>query len=197
MKDEKIDFNGYQCRMISHHGEGPCIVLLHGLMFTSDVWNDIGLLHKLVKHNIPFKAVDMPYGQKSQCVPKTNDPGINMGIVARATPNDAVLIGASLGGYLALRHGVANQVAGLLLIAPAMSLQKELSAHYDRMRTKKVSLIYGEADPVVPLEEMKELSRQLNAELKIYEKARHAAYLDHPERFNNDVIEFYNQVIAR
>lgn len=30
MKDEALEINGFECRMISNPGKGPCIVLLHG-----------------------------------------------------------------------------------------------------------------------------------------------------------------------
>ncbi|MFP3981948.1 MAG: alpha/beta fold hydrolase [Desulfobacterales bacterium] len=193
MKDEAVEINGFECRMISNPGKGPCIVLLHGYMYTSDVWNDIGLLRLLEQKGIPFKAIDMPYGHANESAPRNPDPAENAAIVARLAPPEAVLVGASLGGYIALRHCVANRASGLLLIAPVMSLQAELASHYSRL-SMPVSIIYGEADDVVYPQEIRRLARLLNTEVRVYESARHAAYLDQPERFKKDVLDFYGSV---
>lgn len=193
MKDETLEINGFECRIISNPGRGACIVLLHGYMYTSDVWNDIGLLRLLEQKGIPFKAIDMPYGHANETVPRNPDPAENAGIVARVAPPEAVLVGASLGGYIALRHCVTKPAAGLMLIAPVMSLQGELASHYARL-SLPVSIIYGQADNVVLFQEIQRLARLLDTGVRIYEKARHAAYLDQPERFKKDVLDFYGAV---
>ncbi|MBS3808666.1 MAG: alpha/beta hydrolase [Desulfobacterales bacterium] len=191
MKDEAVSINGFECRMISSPGRGPCIVLLHGYMYTSDVWNDIGLLRLLEQKNIAFKAIDMPYGHQSESFPRTADPAKNTDILAEAAAPDDVIIGASLGGYIALKHCVYSPCGGLMLIAPVMSLQEELASRYDKV-CACVSIIYGGKDNVVNHEEIKRLARLLSTKVTVYEKARHAAYIDQPERFKKDVIDFYN-----
>ena len=193
MKDETVEINGFECRMISNSGKGAVIVLLHGYMYTSDVWNDIGLLRLLEQKDIPFKAIDMPYGRTSESTPRTPDPGQNAGLLARVAPPDAVLIGASLGGYIALKHCVAHPAAGIMLVSPVMSLQGELAAHYGAF-SMEVSIIYGKEDNVVHIEEIRRLARLLNTEVRIYENAEHAAYMDQPELFKKDVIDFYAHV---
>lgn len=188
--------NGFECRIISGSGRGPGIVLLHGYMYTSDVWNDIGLLRLLEQKNIAFSAVDMPYGHRSECTPRSGDPEQNTAIVASIASHDALLIGASLGGYIALKHCVARPAGGLMLVAPVMSLQAELAARYPQI-TARVRLIYGENDNVVYRDEIKRLGRLLGITPQIYEKAQHAAYMDQPGRFNTDVIEFYQQMTGK
>jgi pimeloyl-ACP methyl ester carboxylesterase len=196
MKEEAVNLNGFECRIISSNGKGPCIVLLHGYMYTSDVWNDIGLLRLLEQKNIAFKAVDMPYGRKSECIPKSNNPEQNAAIVARITSSDSLIIGASLGGYIALKHCVANPVGGLMLIAPVMGLQGELVSRYSLI-TAPVSLIYGEYDNVVYKDEIKRLAKLLGISPKFYQKAQHAAYMDQPELFKKDVTDFYDIVVRK
>lgn len=193
MRDEFITINGFECRMISNTGRGPGIVLLHGYLYTSDVWNDIGLLRGLEQENIAFKAIDMPYGRKTEASPRSSDPGQNAAVLAEIASPDAVIVGASLGGYIALKHCVARPAGGLILVAPVMSLHRELAACYDAI-SARVCLIYGEADNVVHREEIKRLARLLHVSPRVYEKAQHAAYIDEPERFKKDVIEFYNRL---
>ena len=193
MKDEAVEINGFECRIISNPGKGPCIVLLHGYMYTSDVWNEIGLLRLLEQKGIPFKAIDMPYGHANESTPRNPDPAENAAIVAGLAPPEAVLVGASLGGYITLRHCVANQASGVMLIAPVMSLQQELASRYSRL-SMPVSIIYGDADNVVYPQEIRRLARLLDTDVRVYEGARHAAYMDQPERFRKDVLDFYGTI---
>ncbi len=190
MKEEAVNINGFECRIISSNGKGPSVVLLHGYMYTSDVWNDIGLLRMLEQKSIPFKAIDMPYGCKSECIPRSNNPDQNADILASIASDDAVIIGASLGGYIALKHCVAHSAGGLMLIAPVMGLQAELVSRYHEITTP-ICLIYGESDNVVYRDEIKRLAKFLGTAPKIYEKAQHAAYIDQPELFKKDVTDFY------
>ena len=193
MKDESIDIKHYQCRMISSaRGKGPPIILLHGYMYTSDVWNEIGLLRTLEERSIPFKAIDMPYGKISECAPRTSAADKNIELVAAVAGRDPFIVGASLGGFMALKYAVSHPVSGLLLAAPMMSMQKDLVGHYKHFNAK-VSIIYGDADNIVPVGEMEALSKRLNIPLKIYKKASHPAYMDDPKRFTEDVIALYKR----
>ena len=58
----------------------------------------------------------------------------------------------------------------------------------------KVRIIYGKRDLVVSLEEMRRLADATGGELIIYEKATHPAYLDEPDRFKKDLLEFIELV---
>lgn len=169
-------------------------MLLHGYMYTSDVWNDIGLLRLLEKKGIPFKAVDMPYGHRSESFPRSADPARNIGILAAACPPDAFIIGASLGGYMALKYCTENPARGIIVVSPVMSLQRDLVSRYPRV-SARVSIICGREDNVVHREEIRRLARLLGTGFIVYENAGHAAYLDQPQRFNEDVLGFYKSVV--
>lgn len=192
MKDEIVEIRNYQCRMISSRGKGPPIIFLHGYMFTSDIWNEIGLLRILEQQNIPFKAVDMPYGKITECSPRTTEAAENVRLVSAIAGSEPVIVGASLGGYIALRYSASNPVRGLLLAAPVMSMQESLIRHYDVFNSK-ISIIYGDADNIVSLKEMDTLARFFNTKPKIYKNASHPAYLDFPERFTSDVLALYEE----
>ena len=180
--------------MISSKGKGTPIIFLHGYMYTSDVWNEIGLLRILEQRNIPFKAIDMPYGKISECCPKTSTAELNVDLVASVAGRDPVIVGASLGGYIALKYSMSYPVKGMLLAAPVMSLQEELTRHYNRLDSK-ISIVYGDSDNIVPVNEMKKLSGLFGIDLKVYKNAEHPAYLDYPERFNQDVLDLYEAAI--
>lgn len=192
MKDEKKQVGKFNCRVISGSGEGPALVFLHGFMFTGEIWNQIGLLSALEEKRIPFTAVDMPYGHHPECKPTSSDPEDNISVVRQIAEDRDIVVGASIGGNIALRYSADHPVGGLILIAPVRTLTKDLVKKYDQLHVP-VEIIYGENDNVVPGNEMEELSGRLNASLHIYEGAGHPAYKDLPERFNTDVISFYEK----
>lgn len=194
MMEQTVDVDNFECRMISGQGSGIPIVFLHGYVFTSSVWDEIGLLESLEEDGIPFFALDMPYGSKSQCSSRSSDPELNVKIVEQvAGHTEPVIVGASLGGYIALKYSAKNPVKGMLLIGPVRGTEEELVKSYGELKAN-ATIIYGEKDNIVSLGEMKELSKALNAELKLYEGARHPAYLDHPDKFKQDVLGFYNSL---
>ncbi|MFO7967981.1 MAG: alpha/beta hydrolase [Archaeoglobaceae archaeon] len=190
MWEQNVGVGDLECRMIRGKGSGIPVVLLHGYMFTSEVWKEIGLLSSLEEQKVLFFALDMPYGAKSKCSSRRRDPELSVRIVEEAVGEEPLIVGASLGGYMALKYSVKNPVKGLVLIAPTGGLEEDLVKNYHKIEGQK-TIIYGEKDEIVSLEEMKKLSEALGAELKIYENARHPAYLDYPQKFVQDVLNFY------
>jgi len=105
-----------------------------------------------------------------------------------------IVLGASLGGYMALLYGMMYPVAGLILVAPVWSTRGDILGYYSE-REIPILLIYGEKDDIVSIDEMWEFKEMVpTTELKVYEDARHPAYLDKPERFIEDVVEFCKKV---
>ncbi len=201
MIEEPLNLSHYRCRCIYSRRPGLPIVFLHGYNYTSYVWRDIGLLQRLEEERIPYLAIDMPYGARSMCSPKTRDPEENIEILATAIKGlyggtAPLLVGASLGGYIALRYAVRKPVSGLMLIAPVKALEEELVSHYKDMAVPTM-IIWGSRDRIVSREEMEKLAKILDARLIVYEGARHAAYLDLPERFADDLLAFYKALHLR
>jgi pimeloyl-ACP methyl ester carboxylesterase len=193
--EESYNVGRFRCRVIYNNVAGLPIVFLHGYSFTSDVWRDIGLLDYLEEEKIPFLALDMPYGARSICSPHSRSVDENIfvvrevfkGIFGNVKP---LIVGASLGGYVALKYAVKYPVAGLLLIAPVNVFDEELVSRYKALSVP-VLIIWGSRDRVVSRDSMEKLSGMLEAKLLIYEGAGHPAYLDYPERFRNDLLAFH------
>ena len=105
---------GHKCRSLIHNAAGSPVVFLHGLSYTADVWQRIGVTDLLIEKHVPFLALDMPYGLKTNCEPKTRNPETNVQVLAEAVQSvfgSAVplLVGASLGGYIALRYAQVSR----------------------------------------------------------------------------------------
>jgi pimeloyl-ACP methyl ester carboxylesterase len=194
--EKTLNFAGYKCRALYYNAPGVPVVFLHGLSFTIDVWQRIGITELLIEKHVPFLALDMPYGLKSSCQPKTKNAEANVSVVAEAVKTVfgsavPVLVGASIGGHIALKYAAKFPVKSLLLIAPANSLEEDLVQSYIKFRFP-VRIIWGSQDNIISGEEMRTLADKLpNAKLLIYKDASHPAYLSRPELFKRDLLEFY------
>ncbi|MCL4430570.1 MAG: alpha/beta hydrolase [Chloroflexi bacterium] len=186
----------HKCHAFYNAVSGVPVVFLHGFSYTGDIWQHIGVTELLIEKRIPFLALDMPYGMKSQCQPKTRSPEQNI-----AVANDAiqtvfgsqtpVLVGASIGGNIALRYATRFPVKGLLLVAPGRALEPDLVQSYGKFKFP-TTIIWGSEDNIVASEDMRTLIDRLpNAKLVIYDGASHSAYKDQPDRFKHDLLELY------
>ena len=181
----------------------PKLVLLHGYSFTSDVWAEIGLLERLEDDSIPYLAPDMPYGMRvNRSTRKLGDIEESLSALnallewSRARRYGYILVGASLGGYIALEHlARGGQPMGLVLIAPVRTgleyIRKALSSYKG-----PTVFVWGTRDTIVDKSEMMEAAKLAGrGKLIIYEGARHPAYLDMPERFINDIESLYHEAV--
>jgi pimeloyl-ACP methyl ester carboxylesterase len=200
--EKKLEILGFRCRVIVNQAAGMPIAFLHGYSFTSQIWKQIGIPQLLRAEKIPFLAIDMPYGLKSVCNPKTRNPEVSVNVLKKAVhllfkPTTPMLVGASLGGHIALRYAVDNPVQGMLLAAPVRSFDEDLVKSYQKLAVP-IYLIYGTKDNIVSLDEMKHLTDQLpNATLLLYTDAKHPAYLDEADMFKTHILELYKRVSSR
>jgi pimeloyl-ACP methyl ester carboxylesterase len=194
--EKTLNVAGHKCPALYYTAPGVPIVFLHGLSYTSDIWQRIGVTDLLMRKRVPFLALDMPYGMKSQCQPKTRDPEKNIvfaneavkTVFGEAVP---VLVGASIGGNMAMRYAARFPVKGLLLIAPARALEPDLVQKYSQFKFS-TTIIWGSQDNIIASEDMRTLADKLpHAKLIVYDGANHSAYKDEPERFKHDLLELY------
>ena len=195
MREEPYNIGKFRCRIIYNNVPGLPIVLLHGFKFLSDVWLRINLLEFLEKNKIPFVAIDMPYGMSSKCSPKTRDPLENVRVVREVVKGlfgniKPMMVGASLGGYIALKYAVENPVAGLVLVGPVNVFEKSLAEKYGSLNIP-VLIIWGEKDRIVSRNDMIRLSEILDAQLITYKDSGHAAYLNRPSDFKKNIVAFH------
>ncbi len=197
--EKTLNVADHKCPALYYTASGVPIVFLHGLSYTPDIWQRIGILDYLMKKRIPFLALDMPYGLKSQCQPKTRSPEKNIAYVNEAVKTvfgdiTPVLVGASIGGNMALRYASKFPVKGLLLIGPARVLEPDLLQVYGEFKFS-TTIIWGSQDNIISSEDMRVLADRLpNAKLVIYENANHSAYKDEPDRFKRDLLELYANI---
>jgi pimeloyl-ACP methyl ester carboxylesterase len=194
--EKTLHLAGYKCQAIYFKAKGTPIVFLHGFSYTSEIWQRIGVTDLLMEKHVPFLALDMPYGLKSRCQPKNRDVQTNIAVLAEAVKNvfgEAVpiLVGASLGGNMALNYAVKYPVKGLLVVAPSISLEPPLLEAYKGFNFR-VRIVWGSYDSLISGEEMRTLAERMpHAKLLVYPGAAHSAYQDKPEWFQRDLLELY------
>lgn len=196
MSEKTLNAADHKCRAIVHHAAGVPVVFLHGFSYTSSVWQRISVTELLIAKRVPFLALDMPYGLKSECQPKTHDLEVNVAVAHEALRSlfgsvAPVLVGASIGGHVALKYATRFPVKGLLLVAPARALEESLVQSYSNF-SFSVRIIWGSEDNIISGEELRTLADKLpNAKLVTYESAGHSAYIMQPDRFKRDLLELY------
>jgi len=196
LAERTLQSAGCKCRAFVNQTAGSPIVFLHGLSYTSEIWKRIGIFDLLKEKRVPFLALDMPYGMKSECQPKTRNENssvtfVREAIVSNFGSEEPILVGASMGGHVALKFAVQFPVKGLLLIGPGRALDEEIADSFAKFRFP-VRIIWGSNDNIISGEDMRTLSNKLpNARLITYEGAAHSAYVSQPERFRHDLMELY------
>ncbi len=197
MIEKNLNLIGHKCHAIVNQVAGVPVVFFHGYSYNSNIWQRIGVLDLLADKGVPFLALDMPYGLKSECQPKTQDTKTNLTVAHKAIESifgleSPVLVGASLGGHIALRYASEFPVKGLLLSAPARAFEEENLFHAYKKFNFPVRILWGTEDNIISGEEMRTLSDTLpNAKLVTYEAAGHSGYITHPTQFTRDLLELY------
>ncbi|MDR2699654.1 MAG: alpha/beta hydrolase [Nitrososphaerota archaeon] len=194
---EKLNLKGYKCSVLVNKIPGIPIVFLHGLSYNIGIWQCLGITDLLNEKHVPYLALDMPYGEKSCCKPKTCDVEKNVTFVHDAIENvfggfiAPVLVGASIGGNMALHFASRFPVKGLVLVGPARALEEKLPQVYSSFEFPS-TIIWGSEDIIIASEDMRTLTDKLpKSKLIIYQDAKHSAYKDNPERFKHDLLELY------
>ncbi|MCL2643293.1 MAG: alpha/beta hydrolase [Candidatus Bathyarchaeota archaeon] len=195
--EKKLNLNGYKCPILINKVPGIPIVFLHGLSYSIKIWQHIGITDLLDTKCIPYLAIDMPYGEKNLCKPKTRDIEKNVTLTYDAiehlfgNPIPPVLVGANIGGNMILHFATRFPVKGLILISPPHALEKNLTPTYNNFKFPS-TIIWGSEDTIIASEDMRTLTDKLpNSKLVIYQDAKHHAYKDKPEQFKHDLLELY------
>lgn len=196
MSEETLSSAGHRCRAIVNHTSGIPIIFLHGYSYTSAVWQHIGATALLKERKVPFMALDMPYGAKSDCQPHSRGVEANVAVIKEALQTvfpsaKPVLVGASLGAHIALQFAARFLVKGLLLVGAVRVLEETLLQAYSHFKFP-VRIIIGSEDRIASIDELRTLADSLpNAKLTVYEGGGHSAYLGSANRFNHNLLELY------
>ena len=127
----------------------------------------------------------------------TLDPDARVDILLeqlRTESTHTVLVGSSMGGYVALVASASVPTRGLFLMAPALYISGWQRQHYPS-RAAQVEVIHGWDDDIIPVENSIRYAREANAEL-------HLIAGDHPLNTSIERVEavftgFLDRVLAQ
>ncbi len=124
--EHRRSYGGFETRVLELEGDGPTLVLLHGYADSADTWRLV--LDRLARAERSALAVDLPgFASAARLddgpVLPQHDRFVDAVVREAAQEGgDAVVVGNSLGGALALRaaqRGDEIPLAGVVPIAPA------------------------------------------------------------------------------
>lgn len=169
------------------------VILLHGMKFRAATWQDLGTLQQLSKSGFHAVAVDMPgFGESPPCSLDNNT--VLCQVIDNTGCEKVVLIGPSMGGRTALEYTISRQesVAGLVLVG-AVGVED----NRDNLKSIKVPtlLVWGGEDAISPLGNCELLADSITGSRKIIiDGAPHPCYLDNPEKWHTELINFLTSI---
>uniref|UniRef100_F7CU68 Putative protein-lysine deacylase ABHD14B n=1 Tax=Macaca mulatta TaxID=9544 RepID=F7CU68_MACMU len=169
------------------------VLLLHGIRFSSETWQNLGTLHRLAQAGYQAVAIDLPaFGQSSPGRIGSNGLGHSnflAAVVDALELGPPVVISPSLSGMYSLPFLTApgSQLRGYVPVAPICT-DKINAANYASVKTPAL-IVYGDQDPMgqSSFEHLKQLP---NHRVLIMKGAGHPCYLDKPEEWHTGLLDF-------
>ncbi len=170
-------------------GQAPTVLLLHGARFCAETWRELGTLELLARRGYRAVALDLPgFGESpASDIPPEELLSALMPLVA---DQPVIVVSPSMSGRFSLPLVVRrpDYVAGFVPIAPAAIAQ-----YLDRLTGSRVPalIVWGENDEIVPPERAEALAKALpHSRRVVIADAGHPCYLDQPDAFHHQLLQF-------
>lgn len=175
------------------------VLLLHGIRFSSETWQNLGTLHRLAEAGYRAVAIDLPgLGRSKEAAAPAPigelAPGSFLAAVVDALElGSPVVISPSLSGMYALPFLVApeSQLRGYVPVAPICT-DKINAADYARVKTPAL-IVYGDQDPM-GASSFQHLKQLPNHRVLVMEGAGHPCYLDKPDEWHTGLLDFLQEL---
>lgn len=178
------------------------IILLHGWSFSSMDWLKLDLFGTLAALGYNVFAPDYPgfgesSGDQKYAVVTGNIENGPLFVRDYMKANNiakSVILGASMGGGIAMRYTLLYQPTVSALIGVAPAWVEDISGKFDEIQVPTL-FIWGSSDRSVPLSLGKEYSKLVaGSRLEVIKGAGHAVYLDRPEEFLDVLKSFLSKL---
>ncbi|KAG9276904.1 protein ABHD14B [Astyanax mexicanus] len=178
-----------------------CVLLLHGIRFSSENWVSIGTLSCLAGAGLRAVAVDLPgLGQSKAAEPPAPvgepAPGEFLKQVCEGLgTGPVVVISPSLSGMYSLpfllQH--THQLKAYIPVAPICT--NKFTAEQYRDVQVPTLIVYGDQDTQLGEVSLKNLSNLPNHRVVVMKGAGHPCYLDDPETWHKSILEFLKTLL--
>ncbi|MGC8496875.1 MAG: alpha/beta fold hydrolase [Thermoplasmata archaeon] len=181
------------------------VLLLHGYSFNANTWKDLKTIEILEDKGFGTIALDFPGFGKSERL-----KGLNYSVYPLKSDNDikisiefleefiekhfntVSIVGPSMGAHLAINYLInhPSNVDKLILIGPVGFKQKNTVARLKNINNQ-VLIMRGERDSIASEQDVIDLKNMIKNSIMIqYPNAGHPCYLDVPDLFHRDLLEF-------
>ncbi len=173
---------------------GRVVVLLHGMKFRAQTWQELGTLKVLAETGRRVIALDLlpGFGASPACSGKTID--ILAAFFDKLNLEKIVLVGPSMGGRIALEFCLdyPKLISGLVLVG-AVGVQE------NRERLSEIGvpsfIIWGGADSVSSIDHGRLLHEKIaSSTFFVIDGAPHPCYLDQPELWHHELVSFLEKI---
>ena len=192
IRDGSVDFKGSPVHYLAAGPEkGQPVLLLHGAKFHSGTWKILGTLGKLAEAGFYAVAIDLPGFGASPSSSVDADTFIAE-LIETMKMVRPVLIAPSMSGTFAFPFIANNpeKVAGFVAIA---AVGTPIYARQLKDHPVPALVFWGTMDKSFPPMAHSGLAKSFSkSKLVTLMGANHAAYLDQPERFHRELLNFLN-----
>ncbi|BBL45385.1 2-hydroxy-6-oxononadienedioate/2-hydroxy-6-oxononatrienedioate hydrolase [Nanobdella aerobiophila] len=187
--DKYIEINNSKIYYIEE-GEGYPILLFHGARFNARIWKETGTIDKLASNGFKVYSIDFPgFGESENGNFNSISEFIKL-FIEKLNLKKVDILGASMGGGNVLEFSLDNKnlVNKIILIGPV-----KVKENKDKLKLLDgidILLIRGKNDSIFTEEDAKIFLYNVKSSKLINIGSKHACYLDEPEEFNNEIINF-------
>ena len=169
------------------------VVLLHGMKFQAATWMELGTLEKIADAGFQAIAMDMPgFGFSPAC--SVEQDQVLTSFLSELDLQKVILIGPSMGGRISLEFAINHpELLRALVLVGAVGVEENTSQlssiHIPTL------VVWGSEDQISPLSNCDLLLSAIPAARKIIiEGAPHPCYLDNPDKWHTELIDFLNSI---
>jgi abhydrolase domain-containing protein 14 len=168
---------------------GPSVLLLHGARFSSETWRELGTIATLAESGFRVVAVDLPgFGRSEQT--EVASESLLRELLPVLKVERPVVVAPSMSGIFAfpLLLEDRGRTSAFVAIAPA-----GVSSYLGKLHTLELPtlVLWGGLDEVFPVTLGRRLAETIpDSRFVVFEQARHPCYLDRPEEFHRELLDF-------
>jgi len=169
--------------------DGRDIILLHGMKFTAETWQETGTLAILAEAGFHAIALELPGFGKSPAADQDPLQVLEDFINLRGL-QQPVIIGPSMGGRVALEFAISRpQLAGALVLVGAVGVEENRD-HLSGIDLPTL-IVWGGEDAISPIANGHLLEQQINGSAFFaIDQAPHPCYLDQSAIWHEHLMAF-------
>lgn len=172
------------------------VLLLHGQAFSSQTWESLGTLNLLAQQGYRAVAMDLPgFGNTPPMeIGKMNKADFLLTFLNTVRLQTPVMISPSMSGQFSIPFVMlhSQRLKGFVPIAP-VGTNAYSAEQYQKIQTPTL-VVYGEMDTNLGAQSLNNLRHLPHHSISKIPAARHACYLDEPQKFHDALLDFLTKI---